>query len=133
MSKYPYRGRIIGFIILTILSIVCGVVIVEELDHFASSAEVAGTIALVVGGFFAAFVSLALAEASIRRGVDYKIPGLISLVISIALLGASLLSFQSLQPSVERLEELVETNASKYRTTYVAIHLLEKDALGRAS
>jgi hypothetical protein len=129
MSKYPYRGRIIGFIILTILSIVCGVVIVEELDHFASSAEVAGTIALVVGGFFAAFVSLALAEASIRRGVDYKIPGLISLVISIALLGASLLSFQSLQPSVERLEELVETNASKYRTTYVAIHLLEKDAL----
>ena len=24
MSKYPYRGRIIGFIILTILSIVCG-------------------------------------------------------------------------------------------------------------
>lgn len=129
MSKYPYRGRVIGFIILTILSIICGVVIFSELGRFARSGEVVGAIALVLGGFAAAFVSLALAEASIRKGVDYKIPGIISLVVSIALLGASLLSFNSLLPSVERLDEIVARKDSSYRVSSVALHLLKTEAI----
>ena len=129
MSSYPLKGRVIGFIILVILSIISGVVITSSLDRYASSGELMTLCCLVFAGLFAAYVSLALAEASIRKGVDYKIPGILSLVVAFGLLGGSLVVYSGYQPSLERLDELTAKKSSKYRIEQVTTYLLHADAL----
>lgn len=129
MKDQSYIGRIVGFVLFVILSIVSVVVLDYNIGRYTHYQELWLLAGVIITGYIAAFLSLGFAEASIRRGADYRVPGFLSLTLSVVLIVVALVLYKTYMPSVERFDDLFEKDASDIYIHPVISALIEEEAL----